>query len=105
MKGFKELFTVASSIPKGSDREALTLYIAWELSRLESGPPKLTAAEAAELEKAEQAWEKSKLLQSEVVDPASVVDSATLDEIEKPADLQKALPVRRKVPHQARKSA
>jgi transcriptional regulator with XRE-family HTH domain len=81
IKGFKDLFAVASLTPKGPDRDTLTLYIAWELSRLKSGPPELTVEEEPE---ADQAWEK--------------YEQAQLAS-------QKALPVPRKAPRRSRKSA
>jgi transcriptional regulator with XRE-family HTH domain len=80
---FKSLFTDASSIPKGPERDTLSLYIAWELSRLKSGPPQLTAEEETELEKAEQAFETD--------------EQARLDS-------QKASSSARKAPHRTPKS-
>jgi transcriptional regulator with XRE-family HTH domain len=77
IRGFKELFAVASLNLKGPDRETLILYIAWELSQLKSGPPELTAAEKVEFAKAEQRF----------------------------LDSQKALPAPRKAPHRTPKSA
>jgi transcriptional regulator with XRE-family HTH domain len=77
ISGFKELFAVASLTPAGSERDTLTLYIAWELSKLKSGPPQLTAVEKAEFEKAEQRF----------------------------LDSQKALPSPRKASRRTRKSA
>jgi transcriptional regulator with XRE-family HTH domain len=84
IREFKKLFAAASMTPSGPERDTLTLYIAWELSQLKSGPPQLTAEEEIELEKAEQAFERD--------------EQARLDS-------QKALPAPRKAPHRTRKSA
>jgi transcriptional regulator with XRE-family HTH domain len=106
---FKRLFAAASLTPKGADRDTLTLFIAWELSRLKSG--KLTETEIAIREQAkedvEQAWEAEQTqLNSEKANPpqSDVIDQALLDEIDEPHS-QKALPAPRKAPHRARRSA
>lgn len=61
---FRKLFAHARLTVHGSERDALALYIAWELNRLKSPYPKPTPDEERQIEEIERQWEKESANQS-----------------------------------------
>jgi transcriptional regulator with XRE-family HTH domain len=78
---FKELFRYARLTVKGSERESLALYIAWELNRLKSAPaklPELTPEEERELEELDREWEQE---QAAKATPKPLKDRASVSPV------------------------